>query len=269
MPTLSLALRAEYQTLFDKCQIRQERWTAVDSKAEAVASFQAEYEAVGIVLGVPWYVVGVIHAMEGNLSFKTHLHNGDPLTARTTHVPANRPPTGAPPFDWKDSAIDALKLEKYDTWSDWTVPGILFKWELYNGWGYRKNHPDVHTPYLWSFTNQYEMGKYVEDGVWSPTTVSKQVGAAAILRRLAEKGLMTAASHASQPKLAKAIQSDQAALRFAPTKLTVGGAELQHYLNSFPDIFLKEDGKLGSRTSDAFKQVFGRYLDGDPRASAG
>jgi len=39
-------------------------------------------------------------------SFKLHLHNGDPLTARTVNVPKGRPKTGQPPFAWGISAKD-------------------------------------------------------------------------------------------------------------------------------------------------------------------
>ena len=66
------------------------------------------YDQVANATGVPWYVIGIIHEMEGGLNFTTHLHNGDPLTRRTVQVPAGRPPTGMPPFQWEESAIDAL-----------------------------------------------------------------------------------------------------------------------------------------------------------------
>jgi lysozyme family protein len=85
--------------------------------------------------------------MAASLNFNRHLHNGDPLTARTVQVPAGRPKTGEPPFTWEESATDALMLEKLDQWEDWSVPGTLYKLEQYNGWGYRLAHPDVKSPY--------------------------------------------------------------------------------------------------------------------------
>ena len=39
---------------------------------------QARYDQVANATGVPWYVIGIIHEMEGGLNFTTHLHNGDP-----------------------------------------------------------------------------------------------------------------------------------------------------------------------------------------------
>lgn len=264
MTTLTAALRAEYQTLFDTCQIRPERLAEVHRTAQRILDNQARYESVAAAAGMPWHVVGVIHNMEGSLNFATHLHNGDSLQRRTVQVPRGRPPTGEPPFTWEESALDALQLEGYTAWTDWSVPGTLYKWERYNGWGYRKYHPEVKSPYLWSFTNHYTRGKYSADGLWAPGLVSKQVGAAALLRRLAELSAIEVQVDVEDPALAKLLRTG--VLGYAPSKVTPGGMELQQFLNRFPGIFLREDGKLGQRTSDAFMEVFGQYLLGDPRA---
>ena len=42
--------------------------------------------------------------------------------------------------------------------------------------------------------------------------------------------------------------------------------ELQRWLNTFAGIFLKVDGICGDKTSEAYRQVTGSYLPGDPRA---
>jgi hypothetical protein len=62
------------------------------------------------------------------------------------------------------------------------------------------------------------------------------------------------------------MKKKAALLTYAPRKVTPGGKELQQFLNTFPGIFLKEDGKLGPKTSDACLLIFGRYLEGDSRA---
>ena len=204
--------------------------------------------------------------MECSQNFNEHLHNGDALTARTIHVPKGRPTEGDPPFSWEDSASDALVFEGYSQWKDWTIPGMLYKLEGYNGWGYRLYHPEVKSPYLWSASNQYLSGKYVSDGTWSDSAVSTQCGAAVLLRRLAEKGEMDAESHVPDVDLATAMNGRAALFRYAPNIVTPAGTELQKFLNQFPGVFLKEDGKLGRRTSEAYKRIFGRYLIGDPRA---
>ena len=185
---LTSALRAEYQDLFDTCKVAENHEAEVGRIVGRIEANRSRYETVGVPLGIPWHVVAVIHNMEASLAFTTHLHNGDPLTARTVHVPKGRPPQGDPPFPWEVSAADALRFDEFDQWTDWTLPGTLYKLEGYNGWGYRRNHPAVFTPYLWSYSNHYTRGKYIADGKWSDTAVSQQCGAAVILRQMVEKG---------------------------------------------------------------------------------
>jgi len=77
---------------------------------------------------------------------------------------------------------DALKMKGLDSWDRWDVAGMLFQLERFNGWGYRLYHPETLSPYLWAGTSHYRSGKYVADGKWSPTAVSRQIGAVALLR---------------------------------------------------------------------------------------
>lgn len=259
------ALRAEYQALFDSCQIKAAKASEVERLSSRLLANRPRYAAVADPLGIPWQLVGVIHNMECSQNFAQHLHNGDPLHSRTTHVPKGRPLAGEPPFDWEESATDALTMKRLPEWDDWSIPGILYCLERYNGWGYRLYHPDVKSPYLWSGSNQYVSGKYVADGTWSSTAVSAQCGAASLLRRIAEKGELDAESHVEDAKLKAQLARQAALFAYAPGKVTPGGSELQRFLNRFPGIFLKEDGKLGPKTSAACKQIFGRYLKGDPR----
>jgi lysozyme family protein len=186
--TLTKALRGEYTLLYRSCLIRPARKASVDQAARKLMANRARYEKVAAALKIPWSVIAAIHWMEAGGDFTRHLHNGDPLTARTTHVPAGRPPTGNPPFTWEQSAIDALTYQGFAKWKDWSIPGTLYKLESYNGFGYRDHHPGVLSPYLWSFSNHYTRGKYVADGKFSPTAVSQQVGAAVLLRRLQQGG---------------------------------------------------------------------------------
>ena len=68
---------------------------------------------------------------------------------------------------------------------------MLYTIERYNGTGYLRYHKNVPTPYLWSGSQHYVKGKYVSDGKWSSSAVSKQVGAAVILKELANRGLLS------------------------------------------------------------------------------
>lgn len=245
---LTAELRAEYQNLFDTCVVRPERQSSVDTQVAKIQANQKRYQSVSQASGVPWHVIGSFHSMECGLRFDEHLHNGDPLTAQTVHVPAGRPP-GSPPFTWEESAEDALQFDGLDGWSDWSVPGTLYRLEKYNGFGYRKFHPDVLTPYLWSFSTQYTSGKYTADGHWDASAVSQQCGAAVILRRMAELGIIDSAQEL--PAFAGGR-----ILRETPTWSTARKShetlrKVQVLLNSLPNIYVPQDGRLNTPTLNA------------------
>jgi lysozyme family protein len=262
--SLTSALRQEYQDLFDHCAVPPERAARVEQLCDGIVADRARYEAAAATSGVPWAFIAVVHSMESDRRFDRHLHNGDPLTARTVQVPAGYPKEGKPPFKWEVSCADALSLRGLGVHTDWSLTGTLYQLEGYNGWGYRRFHPDVRSPYLWSFSNHYSSGKYVKDGVWSSTAASKQCGAAVLLRRLAERGVV---SFPDQP-----VPGDGApplvsfATRRSPDAALAARAEaLQRWLNTLPGVWVKVDGIPGRRTSDAVRAAIGAYLPGDPR----
>ncbi len=263
MPSLTAALRNEYEDLFNRCVITPARAKLVGGLVDKLLSNRSRYEAVAKATGVPWHFIAATHNMESSQNFARHLHNGDPLTARTVQVPAGRPLTGSPPFTWEASAIDALGLKKLGADTDWSLAGTLYRLELYNGWGYRTYHPETLSPYLWGWSNHYVSGKYVKDGVWSPTAVTDQCGAAVLLRRLAERGQITFAAPA---KTAAAQSIPRYSLTKPKDAAVVAQVEsLQRWLSGFPQIFLRIDGVPGTNTSNAYKAVTGGYLPGDPR----
>lgn len=195
-------LKDEYTRLWAAMRLRPERRVDVEAAARKVLAGKERYHDVSTETNVPWYIVGVIHKMEANCDFGCHLHNGDPLTRRTRLVPAGRPLEGNPPFPWEVSAEDALEMKKLQEITEWSVERICFELERYNGFGYRKYHPQTLSPYLWSYTTNYARGKYVEDGKWSASAVSGQSGAMAILLALSKLDdsvqLLTAAELATE-----------------------------------------------------------------------
>jgi lysozyme family protein len=186
MPPLK-EIEADYRNLFATCQVRDQYKAAVDDYVSRMLDNRERYMKIYDSICVPWFFVGGIHALEASFNFRTHLHNGDSLSSRTTHVPSGQPRTWNPPSDWESSAVDALKAKKYDQETSWTLPEILYRWEKYNGVRSRVEH-GINTPYLWSFSQHYTKGKFVADNVWDTNAVSKQVGAAVILRRLVDLG---------------------------------------------------------------------------------
>ena len=184
--TLTPKLAAEYEKLFGSLEFT--RGPQTDRQVDKLLASRARYEAVAQEFGMPWVFVAVVHMLEGECSFRHHLHNGDPLRARTVNVPAGRPRTGRPPFTWEASADDALRMKGLGNWRDWSVAGMLWQLERYNGFGYRQYHQSVKSPYLWAGSQHYTRGKYVSDGKWSGTAVSQQIGAAVLLKRLIARG---------------------------------------------------------------------------------
>lgn len=160
------------------------RSAAVEKAAMTIVANRSRYMEIEKATGVPWKMIGVIHMRESSCNFRTHLHNGNPLTARTYLVPAGRPIRGKPPFTFEESAIDALTYQKLNLVKSWPLEQMCYSLEAYNGWGYRyKGFPSA---YLWAGSNQYVSGKYIADGVWSDTTVDVQLGVMPMLKRICE-----------------------------------------------------------------------------------
>jgi lysozyme family protein len=194
-------LKAEYRELFARCVPSPGKEQFVERIVTTAIANRTRYEIVAKATGVPWFVIAALHNMECSQRFDQHLHNGDPLKARTVNVPANRPAKF--PCTWEESAIDAFEFDRFDRWSDWSIAGTLYKMEAFNGFGSR-NH-GVHTPYLWggSFEDTngngkldagekpiYVGGKYIRDHVWDSKAISQQIGAAVVLRYMATRGLV-------------------------------------------------------------------------------
>lgn len=262
---LTAALRSEYETLFNTLTVRPARVAEVDTLVDKLLGNASRYREVGGKLGVPWEFVAVIHNMEAGQNFNKHLHNGDPLTARTRNVPRNRPIAGDPPFSWEESAVDALTLKNLDGGVDWSLAGTLYQLERYNGFGYRSYHPHVLSPYLWASSMHYASGKYGSDGVWSDTLVSKQCGAAVLLRRMAEKNHIEFVDQPAPAPDANPLVVNYSTSRSRQAAIALQAETLQQWLNTFAGVFVKVDGIPGQRTSDAYRKVTGVYLPGDPR----
>lgn len=262
---LTPALCGEYLRLFDSCRIRPERAAEVESIVRQLLDNQSRYEALAAALGIPWSFIAVIHNMESSRSFHKHLHNGDPLTARTVQVPPGRPKNGSPPFTWEQSAADALQLKRLGASTDWSLAGTLYQLERYNGFGYRLYHPHVLSPYLWGFSNHYSCGKYVADGTWSDSAATKQCGAAVLLRRMAERGLVEFADQPSPAESSGPLVPVYSMQKSGDPAQEQQVLALQLWLNGFPGVFVKVDGIPGQRTSEAYRRITGSYLPGDPR----
>jgi hypothetical protein len=94
----------------------------------------------------------------------------------------------------------------------------------------------VLSPYLWGFSSHYKSGKYIADGTWSDTAVSKQCGAALLLRRMVESGHIEFLD-----QLAQQHDDHPLAVGFGMSSSTdpamiACALDLQRWLNTFPGI---------------------------------
>lgn len=182
------AVLLEMLQLFVTSSIPPDMEAQVESVTKTLLAGRKRYEDLGNKLNVPWYFIGILHGVESNFDFGRHLHNGDPLTARTVHVPAGRPRSGNPPFSWEESATDYLELGGFTKSTSWGLGEMLYQLEKSNGLGYRKHK--INSPFLWACTNHYTKGKFVGDHVFAPDVAVKYCGAAPILKKMVEQGLV-------------------------------------------------------------------------------
>lgn len=180
------ALKKEYSILWDGMTIRPDRLPLIYSDAHRLLTHKLRYEAVSKATQVPWYVIAVLHHRASGLNFSAHLHNGDPLTARTANPPVGRPVHGNPPFTWEESAVDALKMpgRELHTVENWSAERICYELERYSGFDYRRSNRGVKSPYLWSFSNWYSSGRYTKDGAFEGDAVDPLSGAIPLLRQM-------------------------------------------------------------------------------------
>jgi lysozyme family protein len=162
--------------------------------AKRILSYKDKYTSLSNKTKVPWYVIGIIHYRESDLNFNTHLHNGNSLKNPTVDEPAGRPNPGGKNFTFEESAIDALSINTGATnipmkSRNYSSIGLILKaLEEYNGLGYTQ-FEGINSPYIWSGTNLYTIGKYREDGKIDMNLKDSQIGAAAIIKELQKLGV--------------------------------------------------------------------------------
>jgi len=164
-----------YSVLFATMVIGTNHKTQVQSAVNLIKKYKARYMKAQQLTGVDWRIIGVIHYMEASCNFDRQILNGQRWWRRTSIVPKRKGPWKS----WEESCIAAFKyhkLKKFD------IASVLKYLERYNGLGYIKR--GINSPYLWSFCNHYNSGKYIRDGKYSPTAVSEQVGGAILLKKL-------------------------------------------------------------------------------------
>ena len=180
---LTPALRTSYANSWAAMKVKPNLIPQLKAIADNFAANRARYDAVQQATETPWWWAAIAHKRESDCDFSTYLGNGDPLNRVTRDVPSGRGPFPT----WQAGAIDALHYDGIDKWTDWSIEGALYKFEAWNGWGYRGK---TNSPYLWAWTNQYESGKYIADGNYSASAIDHQPGCAAMLWQMIQMGLI-------------------------------------------------------------------------------
>ena len=157
------------------------------------------YKELAEEVGVPPELIAVIHYRENSKdyldgSFNVYLHNGEQLGKTTVKVPK-----GIYFEDFNLAAYDAIRkkeeyIEKYNLTSDSKdIIAMMCFAEVYNGLGYYNNKHI--SPYLYSGTNLYVSGKYVEErnaegkyiSVYKENVVDAQIGVYILLNSILDQ----------------------------------------------------------------------------------
>jgi lysozyme family protein len=179
MPTFT-ATEAGYGNMWKKAEIKEAKRSAAinivngRNKPEA----KAQYLAVEKAIGIPFFLVASLHYRESSGNFAGVLHNGEHIinTGRKTKLV----PAGRGPFEtWHEAAVDALRLKGLQNVKRWSIERMLYEAERFNGFGYVGK--GVNSPYVWSWTNMQQSGKYVRDGVFDYSVNDVQPGTAALM----------------------------------------------------------------------------------------
>lgn len=160
---LTPTLAAEYQSWID--HFVETKHAIEAERARAIMNVIPHYKHVASVTGVPAVWIACTNERESSSQLDTYLGNGDPLNRVTRDVPRGRGPFST----WEAGAIDALHFDHMDMVQyqpgGWRPVQALFRWELWNGLGYR-NH-GRRTPYIVGGTNLQQSGRYAGDGNWT------------------------------------------------------------------------------------------------------
>lgn len=221
------------------------------------------YEDVRAQIAVPIVVQATICEREDGADFTKSPAQGDPWNRVSIHVPR-----GIGPFpDWTTAAVYSWthfdNLAKNS--APWSMPYACWKWEAYNGFGYRAH--GIPTPYVWGGTNVQKPGKFVADGKFNASVWDMQLGCVPVALRMIELkpelSFGQAIAQITAPSIIPAIGPVPAAVGGDLT----GAKWVQASLNKVEQLVdpLAVDGSYGRRTKAAimdFQRAHGLPVTG-------
>ena len=257
-----VALKALNEQRWTNAKLTSSRAPEFKAPAQKAVANKARYQSIEGRTGVSWIFIAVSHYRELSQNFSRSLAQGDPWNKVSTHVPAGRGPFAS----FEDAAVDALVncAPHAARNKDWSIGGMLTLLEQYNGLSYANaNRP---SPYIWSGTDQYKIGKVLVDHGPIEEVVDKQLGCAGLI--IAMKGLdpgitfdgAPAGAAAPQETFdAKWLQTSLNALGATPPLVVDGifGAATRTALRAFQKskAGLSSNGVANAKTVAAIKQA--------------
>jgi len=172
-----VALKILNEKRWANAKLTQARKAEFKAPAEKAVKNKARYQIIEAATGVSWVFVAVSHYRESTQNFSRSLAQGDPWNKVSIHVPAGRGPFAS----FEEAAIDALVncAPHAARNKDWSIGGMLTLLEQYNGLSYANaSRP---SPYIWSGTDQYKIGKVTRDHGPIEEIVDKQLGCAGLI----------------------------------------------------------------------------------------
>jgi len=238
------ALKASNEQRWANAKLTRARLPEFKAPAQKAVTNKARYQSIEARTGVSWIFIAVSHYRESTQNFSKSLAQGDPWNKVSTHVPAGRGPFAS----FEDAAVDALAncAPHAARNTDWSIGGMLTLLERYNGLSYANaNRP---SPYIWSGTDQYTIGKVLVDHGPIEEVVDKQLGCAGLI--ITMMGLDTS------------IKFDGSSAPAAAPEQTLDATWLQTSLNTLgatPPLVV--DGIFGAATRTALR-AFQKSKDG-------
>ena len=170
-------LRNNYKELYESMIILPEYKVKVDWYTTKALSQKHEYIKVEELLTVPWEIVAALHSLESTFDLDKQILNGQKWDQETTWVPKGLGPW----ISFESSCVSAFNRHKPPI--KYTIEEVSNFAERWNGGGYAKRNKL--SPYLYSFSNLgLKTGKFVSDGRYSSTAISKQCGFLVLLKAL-------------------------------------------------------------------------------------
>ena len=172
-----------YQSLWDHMTIKEGHRSEIRLAIKRIAAYVDLYKEAERYTGVDWRITAILHYMESGCDVRRQILNGEYITRKTKKVPK-----GYGPWEgFAESCVDAYKRHPFH--KGMTVAEVLYRMERFNGLGYIRK--GIHSPYLWSYSNHYTSGKYIEKKIlfkwvslYKKNLVSRQIGAAILLKEL-------------------------------------------------------------------------------------